>query len=125
MTMTGAPGHSRWTIGGTTLSDLAHTLSSSMDRYVVNRTGFDDNTKFNIHIEFAPDEHVPGADKRNPRTTFAPADAPTMFAALEQQLGLKLESTKGPQGVLVIDHIERPKPDGGLVTPMRARGAGR
>ncbi len=125
MTMMGSAGHSRWTIGGTTLPNFAHTLSISMDHYVVDRTGYDADTRFNIHLEFAPDEHVPGADKRNPRTEFAPADAPTIFAALEQQLGLKLEATKGPQAVLVIDHIERPTPDGFWVTPMRARGAGR
>ena len=40
-------------------------------------------------------------------------DAPIMFIALEKQLGLKLESTKGPHGFLVIDHIERPSPNSG------------
>jgi uncharacterized protein (TIGR03435 family) len=125
MTMMGSPGHARWTIGGTTIPNFAHTLSGSMDRYVVDRTGADADTKYNIHLEFAPDEHVPGPDKRNPRTEFPPADAPTIFAALEQQLGLKLESSKGPQGVLVIDHVEHPTADGGLVVPARARGAGR
>ena len=125
MTMMGGPGHSRWTIGGTTMPNFAGTLTASMDHVVIDRTGIDPGKKYNIHLEFAPDEHVPGVDKRNPRTTFDPPDAPTIFAALEQQLGLKLESTKGPQGVLVIDHIEHPKADGGLVTPMRAKGAGR
>ena len=123
--MMGGPGHARWTIGGTTMPNFAGTLTASMDRHVVDRTGVDPETKYNIHLEFAPDEHVPGPDKRNPRTTFDPPDAPTIFAALEQQLGLKLESTKGPQGVLVIDHVEHPKTDGGWVVPMRAKGAGR
>jgi uncharacterized protein (TIGR03435 family) len=121
MTMMGGPGHARWTIGATTLPDFAHTLSAAMDHYVVDRTGAGPDTKFNIHLEFAPDEHVPGADKRNPRSEFAPPDAPTIFAALEQQLGLKLEATKGPQTVLVIDHIERPTPDGPIATPSRQR----
>jgi uncharacterized protein (TIGR03435 family) len=125
MTMMGAPGHARWTIGGTTMPNFAGILTTSMDHHVIDKTGYDPTTKFNIHLEFAPDEHVPGADKRNPRTEFAPADAPTIFAALEQQLGLKLDATKGPQGVLVIDHVERPTPDGSPVVPMRARGAGR
>jgi uncharacterized protein (TIGR03435 family) len=125
MTMMGAPGRSQWTIGGTTLSNFAGTLTAQMDHYVINKTGYDPETKFNVHLEFAPDEHVPGADKRNPRTTFAPPDAPTIFNALEQQLGLKLTAAKGAQGVLVIDHVEHPKADGGWVVPMRARGAGR
>jgi uncharacterized protein (TIGR03435 family) len=37
-----------------------------------------------------------------------PNDAPSIFTAVEEQLGLKLESTKGPVDVLVIDHVERP-----------------
>jgi uncharacterized protein (TIGR03435 family) len=125
MTMMGGPGHSRWTIGGTSLPNFAHTLSTSMDHYVVDRTGASPDTTYNIHLEFAPDEHTPGADKRNPRTTFDPPDAPNIFAALEQQLGLKLDATKGPQGVLVIDHVERPRPDGPITVPQRAKGAGR
>lgn len=125
MTMMGSPGHARWTIGGTTMPNFAGILTGSMDHFVMDKTGLDPETKYNIHLEFAPDEHVPGVDKRNPRTDFPPADAPNIFSALEQQLGLKLDSTKGPQGVLVIDHVEHPKADGGVVAPMRARGAGR
>jgi bla regulator protein BlaR1 len=125
MTMMGSPGHARWTIGGTTIPNFASILTGSMDHFVVDRTGLNPETAYNIHLEFAPDEHVPGVDKRNPLTDFPPPDAPNIFSALEQQLGLKLEAAKGPQGVLVIDHVEHPKADGGLVVPMRARGPGR
>jgi hypothetical protein len=41
----------------------------------------------------------------------APAEGFSLFTALQEQLGLKLESERGPVRVLVIDHVERPKED--------------
>jgi uncharacterized protein (TIGR03435 family) len=51
-----------------------------------------------------------GAGDGAPRDAAPPADAsgPSIFAALQEQLGLKLESQKGPVDTLVIDHVERP-----------------
>jgi bla regulator protein blaR1 len=108
MTMATDAGLRKWIIGGTTMESFATTLSGAMDRRVVDKTGITE--KFNIRLEFAPDEHTPGRVARPPVN---PPDAsgPSIFEALDQQLGLKLEPTKGPAGFLVIDRVERPTPD--------------
>ena len=131
MTMAGGAGRMVWTIGGDTMNEFAHMLSAWMDRHVIDRTGVTDT--FNIRLEYAPDEHTPGPDKRGPaRTDFPEPNAPSIFQALEQQLGLKLEPTKGPQMAIVIDHVERPTPNSPAVAealagkpPARAMGPGR
>ncbi|HKW02594.1 MAG TPA: TIGR03435 family protein [Vicinamibacterales bacterium] len=133
MSMAGNPGRMVWNVGGEKLSEFAHTLSAWMDRYVIDRTGVTDT--FNIHLEYAPDEHTPGPDKRGPaRTELAEPNAPSIFQALEQQVGLKLEPTKGPQTTIVVDHVERPTPNSAADAaslgkpaspPARAKGPGR
>jgi len=119
MNMTsGDGGTHRWVIGGQTMTGFAGTLSTFMDHHVENKTGVDGS--FNIRLEFALDEHVPGPDKRyGPPTEVPESSGPNIFKALEQQLGLTLELAKGPHGFLVIEHIERPSPNSG---PAIARG---
>jgi uncharacterized protein (TIGR03435 family) len=75
---------------------LTFYLSSILGRAVVDKTGL--AGRFDIHLEYTPAELVPGAD--NP--------APSIFTAVQEQLGLKLESSRGPVEVLVIDRVERP-----------------
>jgi uncharacterized protein (TIGR03435 family) len=129
MNMMNGNGLMRWGLGGTTMKGFAGTLSAFMDRHVIDKTGVEG--QFNLRLEFLLDEHVPGADKREragppPLPADAPAvDGPTIFTALEQQLGLKLEPTKGPHGFLVIDRVERPSPNSGprvLDAPAQGRG---
>lgn len=67
--------------------------------------------RFNFHLTWTPDhmpQRPPGAPDDLP-----PVDpnGPSIFTALQEQLGLKLESTTGPVEVLVIDRVERPTPD--------------
>jgi uncharacterized protein (TIGR03435 family) len=103
----------RWTFGGFTLSSLAGQLSRVLGVHVNDKTGITD--KFVFRFEFRRGED-------------AFATEASILAALEEQLGLKLEKTKGPRGFIVIDAIERPTPDGPTVfmaAPSRARGAGR
>jgi uncharacterized protein (TIGR03435 family) len=76
-------------------------------REAVDRTGL--VGIFDIDLRWMPDEQQLG-----PSPETAPPvdpDAPSIFTAVQEQLGLKLESTKGPVDVLVVDHIERPTPN--------------
>lgn len=88
------------------------TLSGAiMDRFVVNRTGLDG--RYDFRLEFAPDDNTPGTlagTAWSRREGAAPPTGATIFAALEQ-LGLRLESIKAPAEYLVVDRIERPKPN--------------
>lgn len=110
LNMVGVEGKVRWTFGGFALSGLAGRLSSQFKIHVIDRTNVTD--KFVYRFEFT----------RDPDTLVTESN---IFAAVEEQLGLKLDKTKGPRGFLVIDAIERPTPDGPLVhVPARAQGAG-
>jgi uncharacterized protein (TIGR03435 family) len=73
---------------------FSSVLAGVLGRPVVNKTGF--TGSFQVHLEFAP---------LAPDTESA---EPSIFEALEKQLGLKLESQKGTEEFLVIDHVERP-----------------
>ena len=96
-----------WTFTGFEVSAVAGRLSGTLDRHVIDQTGIAGD--FIIRLEFHPDENTPGvvwpaerdADETVPR-------AASIFTALEQQLGLKIEKTRAPRGFLVIDHVERP-----------------
>jgi len=93
-------------------AELIRMLAAAMGRPVLDRTGF--TGEFDVQLSFTPDEStmgLPGA--RGPRDVGGPQlatdpDRPTLIAALQEQLGLKLVTAKGPVEVLVIDHVERP-----------------
>ncbi len=88
---------------GTSLDEFSRMLLSLiLDRPVIDKTGV--NARFDIHLEFAPLRALPGADP----AILADDAGPSIFTALQEQLGLKLEPAKGPRDFLVIDHVERP-----------------
>jgi uncharacterized protein (TIGR03435 family) len=100
---------------GMTMKDLAEgLLSRILDRPVQDKTGL--AGMFDFHLEFTPDEATPlGANTPPPSATDpgrpAPSGDPTglsVFAAVEEQLGLKLVRDKGTTQVVVIDHAEKP-----------------
>jgi uncharacterized protein (TIGR03435 family) len=97
--------------GGVPVRRLADFLSTFvMDRHVIDKTGL--TTVVNIHLEFAPDDNTPCEGPALNRCQVDPNSdipaGPTIFTALEQQLGLKLEPTKAPHGYIAIDHVEPP-----------------
>ena len=76
-------------------------LSRQLGRTILDRTGLTGNYDFTLR--WMPDNGTSASSDG------AQADAlPSIFTALQEQLGLKLESTKAPASVLVIDHLERP-----------------
>ena len=87
--------------GGVSLDELARQLSSYVGRPVINRTQLEGEFQF----EFSWLRDIKAA---------APAaanDGPSLFTALQEQLGLKLESSRVPIDVLVIESVERPTPN--------------
>jgi hypothetical protein len=91
---------------------LATNLSAWAERLVVDRTNL--HGGYDLNLEWSPDQRPQFDALGGPARRFEiPADrtGPSLFTALEEQLGLKLESTSGPADVLVIDHVEKPSPD--------------
>jgi uncharacterized protein (TIGR03435 family) len=126
LNMSGRGPNTAWTFGGFPVSSLAGRLSGALGRQVIDRTGITGD--FIIYFEFHPDENTPGIvwPAERDADTSVP-QAASVFTALEQQLGLKIEKTKAPRGFIVIDSIERPTPDSPVVFaagPACARGAG-
>ena len=86
------------TAGGYPMAEFARWLTGQTQRVVIDRTGLAGGWDF--ELTFAP------AD-----VATATTDTPSLFTALQEQLGLKLEATRAPAEVLVVDRIERPTPD--------------
>jgi uncharacterized protein (TIGR03435 family) len=95
------------------VADLVRQLALVLDRPVLDKTGFAGD--FDLSLNFTPDGALAGLPGYGggPNDATSPADPniPNIFAALEEQLGLKLASSKGPVEVLVVDHAERPTPN--------------
>ncbi|MEP7353304.1 MAG: TIGR03435 family protein, partial [Acidobacteriota bacterium] len=80
------------------LQQVADTLTMFLGRPVVDQTGLRGNFDFTLDYDRNPDEAPPGKQLADP----------SMFPAFQQQLGIKIEATKAPVEVLVIDSVQRP-----------------
>ena len=102
---------------GAQLDMLAHVLSGQVGRTIIDKTGLTGSYDFSLHFTpqnmppgmgpgpgAGPGGGSPGADAPPPPDT----SGPDLLTALQEQLGLKLESEKGPVDVIVIDHIDKP-----------------
>jgi uncharacterized protein (TIGR03435 family) len=88
----------------TKMQTLADLLGSALGRMVLNQTG--QEGEFDFKLQWTPDESQPNAADTDV-SAFDPA-GPSIFTAVQEQLGLRLESAKAPVEVLVIDHAEKP-----------------
>lgn len=92
------------TATGIEMKDIVRWASGMTNRTVIDQTAYAE--KFDANMEWTPDvplRPIPGEEPANPDSA-----GPSIYTALQEQLGLKLESTKGPVEVLVIDHVEKP-----------------
>ena len=83
-----------------TIASLIDYLTSTLKRPIVDKTGL--TGKFDLSLQWTPD---------NTPDDSPLAGGPSIFTAVQEQLGLKLTSTHGPVKTLVIDHVEPPSPN--------------
>ena len=80
---------------------LADAIGFQVHRLVTDNTGL--TGRYDLTLDWQSDDSAGPATHDN-----GPDAKPSLFTALQEQLGLKLEPTKGPVDTLVIDHVEMP-----------------
>jgi len=103
-------------VSGRTIAQFVTTVSDWVGRPVIDKTGL--NGLYDFTLTFAPEGRNAGPLGQTLALLGAPNQAPpadpnvpSLSAALQEQLGLKLESARGPVEVVVIDRLEKPTPD--------------
>jgi len=96
---------------GSTLDMLAHSLAPPLGHTVIDKTGL--TGKYDYTLQWTPDDGMapmPGGPGGGPphEDNAVQGGGPSLFTAVEEQLGLKIESTKGQVDVIVIDHLDLP-----------------
>jgi uncharacterized protein (TIGR03435 family) len=83
-----------------TIASLIDYLKQELKRPIVDKTGL--TGKYDLSLQWTPDNTLADSPL---------AGGPSIFTAVQEQLGLKLTSTHGPVKTLVIDHVEPPSPN--------------
>jgi uncharacterized protein (TIGR03435 family) len=91
----------------TTMAQFARGLANQVRRVIVDRTGLTGN--FDADLEFTPEFRPPAPPDAPPINI--PSDGPSIFTALQEQLGLKLDSHRGPVEMVVVERAEELIPD--------------
>ena len=91
--------------GKVPMAEFVRVLSLMLGRTVTDQTEF--SPTFDVDLQFRADDTIAGFPPPPPEAIPAETASPSIFSAV-QQLGLRLESTKGPVEVLVIEHAEKP-----------------
>jgi uncharacterized protein (TIGR03435 family) len=89
--------------GKIVMPELVRMLSLVLDRRVIDKTGFTE--LFDLQLDFVPDDATPAIPPPPPDSG---TSGSTIAQALQQQLGLRLESTRGPVQLIVVDEAARP-----------------
>lgn len=101
-------GNGKLTAKGITMTRLAQTLTRTLGlelgRDLIDKTGLEG--RYDFVLTWSPQEN--SAAMADPSNEIQTGSGSSIFTALQEQLGLKLESTKGPVATLVIDHLEQP-----------------
>jgi uncharacterized protein (TIGR03435 family) len=109
--MSSLPGIGTVALRGQPMVSFALMVAQFVDRPVIDRTGL--TGFYDYTLKWTPERAVGASVLGLPPTPPPPADpdAPNIFTALQEQLGLKLEAGRGPVEVVVIDRIEKPTLD--------------
>ena len=102
------------------MPEFIRVLAGILGRPVLDRTGV--TTHFDLRLEFAADDTLAGLmsswgsvqghwEAMAASSANNPGAAPNILRALQEQLGLRLERSKGPGEVMVIEHVEKPGPN--------------
>jgi uncharacterized protein (TIGR03435 family) len=96
---------------GVPIATLVNLLATQLHQTVIDKTGLTGN--YDLELTWMPDQDsgpmFKGGDG-SPQRADTPPDStgPSIFTAIQEQLGLKLQSTKGPVETIVVDHVEMP-----------------